>query len=253
MAKILVADDELGIRELLYQVFREKGHEVTTAINAHQAVGMVSSQPFDLIILDNSMPGETGVSLLKKIRSSRNQVPIVIYSGFITAELEKEARSAGATEVLGKGLDIDILSNRIGQILKAGGRLLETSGNSQDKLILVVDDEPSIRKLLSDFFRLKNYRTLEAANGNEAIQLAISQKPTVALLDMHMPGMDGLATLKQLLEIAPKLGVVMATAEQNDEMVKKAMKLGAYGYVLKPFDFLYLELVVMSKLFIAEN
>ncbi len=67
------------------------------------------------------------------------------------------------------------------------------------------------------------------------------------------PGMDGLQTLKKLLEIHPTLGVVMAAGEGNDEMVLRAMSVGAYGYVLKPFDFLYLELVVASKLSIAEG
>jgi DNA-binding NarL/FixJ family response regulator len=68
-----------------------------------------------------------------------------------------------------------------------------------------------------------------------------------------MPGMDGLTALTKLLEINPKLGVVMTTGIQDEEKVKKAIELGAYGYVLKPFDFLYLELVVMSKLVIAES
>jgi len=53
--------------------------------------------------------------------------------------------------------------------------------------------------------------------------------------------------------VHPTLGVVMVTGEEDDEKVHKAMEIGAYGYVLKPFDFLYLELVVASKLAIAEN
>ena len=68
-----------------------------------------------------------------------------------------------------------------------------------------------------------------------------------------MPGMDGLETLPKLLEINPQLGILMASGVQDDEKVKKAVELGAYGYVLKPFDFLYLELVVMSRLAIAEK
>ena len=68
-----------------------------------------------------------------------------------------------------------------------------------------------------------------------------------------MPGMDGLTTLEKLLEINPKLGIVMVTGRQDDESIKTAIGLGAYGYVLKPFDFLYLELVVMSKLAIVER
>ncbi|MCK5178924.1 MAG: response regulator, partial [Candidatus Omnitrophica bacterium] len=95
--------------------------------------------------------------------------------------------------------------------------------------------------------------TLEAQNGEEAVQLARSEDLSVVLLDMNMPGMDGLATLEKLKKMNDKLGVVMITGDQDDEKVKKAIELGAYGYVLKPFDFLYLELVVLSKLVIAES
>ena len=83
--------------------------------------------------------------------------------------------------------------------------------------------------------------------------MAQSEDPAVVLLDINMPEMDGLTTLKKLRDINAKLGVVMVTGVQDDEKVKKAIELGAYGYVLKPFDFLYLNLVVMSKLIIAES
>ena len=94
---------------------------------------------------------------------------------------------------------------------------------------------------------------LEAEGGRKALELAELHEIGAVLLDMQMPDMDGLTTLKKLLKVKPELGIVMVTAVQDDEKVKEAIELGAYGYVLKPFDFLYLELVVMSKLLIAET
>ena len=75
----------------------------------------------------------------------------------------------------------------------------------------------------------------------------------MVLLDIKMPGMDGITILRELLKLNPKLGVVMVTGIEDSEKVKEAIEVGAYSYVLKPFDFLYLELVVMSKLAIADN
>ncbi len=179
---------------------------------------------------------------------------MVIYSGVITVELEKEARAAGANEVLSKNLPIMQLVERIGKIVKSKERILQASlSKRRKKPILIVDDEDEVRNILRDFFNAKGYRTLEAENGERALELVRSEEISSVLLDIQMPGMDGLATLEKLLKINPRLGVVMVTGAQDDEKVERAMELGAYGYVLKSVDFLYLELVVMSKLAIAES
>jgi DNA-binding NtrC family response regulator len=113
---------------------------------------------------------------------------------------------------------------------------------------LIVDDENNLRSLLSNFFKSKGYKTLEAESGERALEMLPVEKISVVLLDVQMSGMDGVETLKKIRAMNPKLGVVMATGTYSDERVKEALELGAYGYILKPFDFLYLELVVISRL-----
>ncbi len=254
MARVLVVDDELQIREFLYELLHRKGHVVASAIHAEMALEIISREVFDLIILDIRMPGESGVTLLKKVRSSQNNVPIVIYSGLITAEEEKEARRAGANEILQKGIAVNVLGERIDRILRAKEQIFQKTPSHENKRLLIVDDDKTIRDMLFRFFRSKNFAAHVAKNGEEALELARAEEPLAVLLDMRMgEGMDGIATLQKLREMYPKLGVVMVTGEQDDELVRKAMELGAYGYILKPFDFLYLELVVLSKLIIAGN
>jgi DNA-binding NtrC family response regulator len=125
---------------------------------------------------------------------------------------------------------------------------------ASEKSILIIDDDPHVRRLLSEFFGKKHYRLREAGGGEEGLQMASAERPSVVLLDMRMPGMDGMETLRRLLALHPGLGVVIMTGSHRDESsVQEALELGAYGYVLKPFDFLYLELVVTSKLMIAES
>lgn len=251
MAKIMVVDDEIGIRELLRNALSIKGNEVVTFPTARQALASIFQEMFDLIILDINIGGESGISVLKNIRESNKNLPVVIYSGMITADIEKQARSAGANEVLRKDIEIAQLIGQIDRILKAGASISRGSSGTGEKSVLIVDDEAGIRDMLKTFFRAKGYKTSEAASGEEAVKLAGSEKFSVALLDINMPGMDGLETLKKLLEVDPKIGIVMATSETEDEKVKKALGSGAYGYVLKPFDFLYLELVVTARLLIA--
>ena len=92
MAKILVVDDEVRIRDFLRVALTRSGYQVTTVPSASQALSEVASQIFDLILLDIQMPGESGVSLLEKVRKSQNRVPVVVFSGMITSETEKELR-----------------------------------------------------------------------------------------------------------------------------------------------------------------
>ncbi len=252
MAKILAVDDELAFREALHHTFHKHGHDVMTATSADHAADLMASHTFDLIILDVVMPEESGIVFLKKIRASKNQVPVVVYSVKVDAILEKEARQAGANEVLHKSVTLDVLADRCAKVLLSAGKPFFTAQGIKKRL-LVVDDEKSIRQMLSTFFGKKGYEVIEASSGEEAIDKVNAEKPNIVLLDMHMGGMDGIESLKQILQLYPKLAVVMATGDENDERVRMAMELGAYGYVLKPFDFLYLELVVSSRLMIAQG
>lgn len=250
MQKILVIDDEVQLRELLRRVLAAEGFDVSTAPFAAQALDRVFREPFDLVILDLVLGGESGLAVLKKIRAADSKVPVVIYSGAVTPDVEKEARAAGATDVLQKNSGIALLASQIKKILKTGTR---TPIPMSEKKLLFVDDDPAVRGMLTKFFKEKGYATLEAPDGETALRTIAAEKVSVALLDIEMPGMDGIETLKKLLEADPKLGVVMATGLQDDERVKAALALGAYSYVLKPFDFLYLDLVVTSRLSIAER
>jgi CheY-like chemotaxis protein len=253
MQKILVVDDEVNIREVLGDILKMKGYDVVTVPTAEQALELIFKQQFDLIVLDINLTKDSGISILKKIREYQSKVPVVIFSGFLTDEKEREARLAGANEVLSKDLGLNQIAERIVKIVNAKERIFREPSPQKEKQILIVDDEEGVRLILHKFLETKGYKILEAESGEKAIELAQAQQFSVVLLDINMSGIDGLETLKKLLEINPHLGVVMATADKDDEKVKKAIELGAYGYVLKPFDFLYLELIVASKLLIAES
>ena len=253
MGRILVVDDEVQIRELLRRELTIQNHQVVSSPRADQALDAVAQQSFDLILLDLNMPGISGQWFLKKIRESQRKVPVVVFSGCVSSEIEKELREFGANEVLDKSVGVTQLVAQVNKVLGAKDRIFQDPNERKRKTILVVDDEKPVRDLVVNFFISKNYKTLEAAEGETAIQVLQEEKPSVILLDVNMPGWDGLTTLRKIREIDSEVGVVMATGQQDDETVKKAMEIGAYGYVLKPFDFLYLELVVMSKLVIAES
>jgi two-component system response regulator AtoC len=101
--------------------------------------------------------------------------------------------------------------------------------------VLVVDDELSIRESFSLILGSK-YQTMLAASGEAALKYAADQKIDLAFLDIRMPGLDGLATLKRLKAIDPELEVVMVTAVNDVQKASEAIKYGAKNYLIKPFD-----------------
>src|SRR5262245_12874454 len=102
--------------------------------------------------------------------------------------------------------------------------------------ILVVDDEPQIRRILSVLLSDNGFEVAEAESGEEALAVAEKFRPDVALLDINMPGMDGLAVLRALFKIHNKLDCIMMTAYGTIRSAVEAMKSGAFDYLAKPFD-----------------
>jgi DNA-binding NtrC family response regulator len=102
-------------------------------------------------------------------------------------------------------------------------------------LLLVVDDEAGVRQSLQMIFN-KSFRVIEASSADEAIQKVADEKPDIVLLDIVMPGADGLAVLKQLKSVQPDCQVIMLTALNTARTAFTAKGTGAFDYVTKPFD-----------------
>lgn len=104
------------------------------------------------------------------------------------------------------------------------------------KKVLIVDDQNGIRILLMEVFNSEGYTTFQAANGKAALDIVSTESPDLVLLDMKIPGMDGLEILKHIKEINPAIKVIMMTAYGELDMIKEATKLGALMHFTKPFD-----------------
>jgi len=119
--------------------------------------------------------------------------------------------------------------------------------------ILIVDDEQGIRDVMTLFLEDLGYEVLTAETGEEAIKVVEKERPPLVLLDMTLPGMNGMATLQKLLALDKHIGVVMATGQIDEKLAKESIQLGAYDYVLKPFDLKHLELVVKTRLLMTDG
>ncbi len=102
--------------------------------------------------------------------------------------------------------------------------------------ILIIDDEPQIRRILGVMLAQQGFEINEAESGEQAITLQAAFQPNVALIDINLPVMDGLATLKVLLSHNKDISCIMMTAYGTIRSAIEAMRIGAFDYLTKPFD-----------------
>lgn len=114
--------------------------------------------------------------------------------------------------------------------------------------ILVVDDDPEVRMATRDFLMSKGHDVTVAEGGREALRLVETINPDVVLLDVAMPDMDGMETLRRIVASHPTLPVIMVTANADIEITSKVLQMGAADYVPKPFDLDYLDQAVSIQL-----
>ncbi len=107
-------------------------------------------------------------------------------------------------------------------------------------MVLVIDDQPGIRRLLTEVLQEEGYAVIAAANGYDGLQKARDNRPALILMDMKMPGMDGIETLRELRRLGIGERVIMMTAYGELDLVTEAKEIGAADYITKPFDILAL-------------
>lgn len=118
----------------------------------------------------------------------------------------------------------------------------------KDKKVLIVDDQNGIRVLLVEVFSSEGYNTFQASNGKLALEIVKKETPDLVLLDMKIPGMDGLEILKNIKAMNPAIKVIMMTAYGELDMIKEATDLGALMHFTKPFDIDELRIAVNNEL-----
>ncbi len=103
--------------------------------------------------------------------------------------------------------------------------------------VLIVEDAPFIREMIRDILESHDHEIVgEAANGLEAIEKYKALKPDVVLMDILMPGMDGLSAIMKIIELDSKAKIIVVSALVKEALRKEAMRAGAVDFVAKPFQ-----------------
>ncbi|HDK7139446.1 TPA: response regulator transcription factor [Clostridium botulinum] len=114
--------------------------------------------------------------------------------------------------------------------------------------ILIVEDESSIRGFVKVNLKMNNFDVIEAETGEEGIEKARKHKPEIVVLDIMLPGVDGLEVCKTLRQEFPNMGIIMLTAKSQDTDKVSGLEYGADDYIIKPFNPLELTLRIKAIL-----
>jgi len=247
MTKILVVDNDRMSCELIQSVLTRHGYQVLSATSGVEGLGIFRQQAPRVTILDLHMPEMDGLTVLKEIRAHDPHAPVVILGGGATEDQENQARGLRVTDFIRKGLSLDVLVECISRIVQLPEKSIpppSEAGNASmvdiGETILVVDDEPLVRDLLVQFLSLRGYRALGVKDGPEALSMVKQSPPDLILLDLFMPGMDGVEVLRQLRQHEYPGAVIIITGSYGKE---QAWALEPQEVVGRPID---LEQLLMS-------
>ncbi len=236
---ILCVNDEKNILSALKRVFLgEDNYEIITANGGEEALEILKKKPINLIITDLYMPGIDGWKLCRLLRSPEfhdyNSIPILVMSAtFSGSDTEEITRDLGANGFISVPYTSKDLVCAVENLLS--GKVL-----SKTVRVLIVEDDESLRRTICDCFKEYGYSIFEASDVNQALNQLKNVNPEIIILDYHLPDHTGDTLLQRLKVLQSQAAVLVITGDASPDLAIKITKMGADGYVRKPFKSQYL-------------
>jgi PAS domain S-box-containing protein len=186
-ATVLVIDDDPSAREMMSRILARERYRVLTAAGGEEGLRIAREEHPDVITLDVLMAGMDGWAVLNQLKADplTADIPVVVLTVIDDRNL---GFALGASDYLNKPIDRERLSAVLRRV-----RADERSGAA-----LVVEDDPATREMLRRMLEKDGWKVVEAANGKIALQCILEAEPSVVLLDLMMPEMDGFAFVEEV-------------------------------------------------------
>lgn len=269
--KVLLVDDEEDYVKTMAERMEMRDVGSRVALSGEEALRMVEDETPDVMVLDLRMPGIDGMEVLERVKKDHPHVQVIILTGHGSEKEEKEARRLGAFKYLQKPADTSEILKAIRDAWKATVAFLKESKDEfgmsmsaaalaeagapdiarkmmQERKrrreeptapslkVLLVDDEEDFVTTVADRMQMRELGSEVALNGPQALQMLEEEIPDVMVLDLRMPGMDGMEVLRRVKKTYPQIAVIIVTGHGSDEDEKEALRLGAFAYLRKPID-----------------
>jgi two-component system cell cycle response regulator len=235
-ARILVVDDNPTNLKLVSDVLECEGYEILRAVDAEEAERIVSQHPPELVLIEIALPGMDGLALTRKLKAEEKTKDLVIVAltAFAMKGDEQKARDAGCNGYITKPIDTRALPGLVAGYLPR----LEPKATKLSLKILVVEDTPSDLKLARIVLSGAGHDVSCAQAAEEAFQAVKQTRPQIILLDLLLPGIDGLA-LARMLKADPKtrdIPIVAVTSFPENFSKADVLAAGCDAYLVKPLN-----------------
>lgn len=242
---ILLLETNLNRREHVYDLLTRHGYTVLTASSTEHALELLKHERPHVILGSFEISPTPAGTWIERIRAFDATTPIIV-----TETPHEQMYHPKTVQAILQHAALD--EEYLAAIQRCRTTAPSTSRKHWPAHVVVVDDEPRLRQILVDFLTLRGFHVSQAACGDDVLVQLAHEVPNTVLLDISMPGMDGLLALKKIKALHPATHVIMMTGVEAEEALNQAMALGASDYITKPFDFEYLETVLLSKLVLGK-
>lgn len=249
--RILVVDDDAAVRFLARYKLASIGAVVDECADGEQALQMLTQQRYDLVVLDLNLPGLDGYALAKRVRAGQpgidRQICIVAHSSEPAAVARIKTRKSAMDGFVAKPSTQSALLQALSQAMETclARDLEQQSPPFAGRAVLLAEDNAYIRKTVATSLRQADISVVEADNGQQVLsKLATMDRCDVILLDVEMPGMNGLDAARAIRASAMtcrNAPILMLSAHSGLRMLEEAKRAGVDGFLSKPFSMAALE------------
>jgi DNA-binding response OmpR family regulator len=264
ISRVLVVDDDPEMQHILRAVLAAPDRELVFAGGLAEAGPLIRTESFALVVLDLQLADGDGRTLLLAMRDrpATARVPLIILSGSGESDVKSECFALGADVFFDKPLDPQTLAAAVSAELRRhppdptgappGGAGRAAPPDLVDALapspsvggavsaprLLLVEDDPLVSAVVKHRLEREGFEVVHLDDGVAALEEALARPPAMAILDVKVPGIDGLELLQKLREepATRAIRIVMLTSLGSEEDVVRALELGADDYIVKPFS-----------------
>jgi DNA-binding NtrC family response regulator len=233
--KVLMVDDEEEFLVTTSRVLRRRDFEVFTAEGGRKALDSLGKEKVDVVVLDMKMPGMDGAEVFNELHFIWPELPVIVLTGHDSLTQAFEMTKRGVFDYVLKPCDIEDLAAKIRKAVDAGHPGLEGNEEDGEKIrVLLVDDERTFLETMGKVLERRGLQVFTAGEGYAALSLLEKTGVDVVVLDVKMPGMDGLEVLDRIKAAPVNREVILLTGHPTVDSAVEGMKRGAFEYLMKP-------------------